>query len=167
MNPVTMEFRPVEQSLGVIIQCWHKIQISVVRNPNIRGPIQCPVVAPIVTPVVTKYSSLRRAQPYSLYSGYSELKVSIWSDTHIYTFSIYLKSSPSFCICSRMSTPLQNYLDHSSVDGVKTMSRLRVIYRRRRKDQRLCMPRWFHLLTIRQVLEYSRYNTMINTHQTI
>ena len=119
------------------------------------------------SPVVTKYNSLRRAQPYSLYSCYSESKLSIWSDTHIYTFSIYLESSPSFCICSRMFTPLHNYLDHSSVHGVKTMSRLRAIYRRRRQDQRLCMPRWFHQLTIRQVLEYSRYNTMINTHQTI
>ena len=26
---------------------------------------------------------------------------------------------------------------------------------------------WFHQLTIRQVLEYSRYNTRINSHQTI
>ena len=158
-----VEFRPVKQSLGVVIQWWRKIQISVVRNPNIRGPIQCPVVAPIVTPVVTKYSSLRRAQPYSLYSCYSESKLSIWFDTPIYTFSIYLESSPSFCICSRMFTPLQNYLEHSSIHGVKTMSRLRAIYRRGRQDQRLCMPRWFHY----HILEYSRYNTMINTHQTI
>ena len=162
-----MEFRSVKQSLRMVIRWYRKIQISVVRNPYIRGPIQCPVVAPIVTPVVPKYSSPRRAQPHSLYSCYSESKLSIWSDTHIYNFSIYLESSTSFCICSKMFTPLQNYLDHSSVHGVKTMSRLRAIYRRRRQDQRLCMPRRFHQLTIRQVLEYSRYNTMINTHQTI
>ena len=132
-----MEFRTVKQSLGVVIRWCCKLQISVVRNPNIRGPIQCPVVVPIVTPVVMKYSSLRRAQPYSLYSCYSESKLSIWSDTHIYALSIYLESSPSFCICSRMFTLLQNYLDHSSVHGVETMSRLRAIYRRRRQDQRL------------------------------
>ena len=114
-----MEFRSAKQSLRMVIRWWRKIQISVVRNPNIRGPIQCPVVAPIATPMVTKYGSIRRAQPYSLYSCYSESKLSIWSDTHIYTFSIYLESSPSFCICSRMFTSLQNYLDHSSVHGAK------------------------------------------------
>ena len=117
-----MEFLPVKQSFTDDVKSkypWFVIQISVVRNPNIRGPIQCPVVAPIVTPMVTKYSSLRRAQPYSLYSCYSESKLSIWSDTHIYTFSIYLESSSSFCICSRMFTPLQNYLDHPSVHGLR------------------------------------------------
>ena len=29
-----MEFRPVKQSLYVVIQWWRKIQISVVRNPK-------------------------------------------------------------------------------------------------------------------------------------
>ena len=113
---------------------------------SVRGSAAAPdlVVAPIVTPVVTKRSSLRKAQPYSLYSCYSGSKLSIWFDTPIYTFSIYLESSPSFCICSRMFTPLQNYLDHSSIHGVKTMSHLRAIYRHRRQDQRLCMLRWFH-----------------------
>ena len=106
------------------------IQISVVRNPNIRGSIQCPVIAPIVTPVVTKDSSLRRAESYSLYSCYSESKLSIWFDTHIYTLSIYLENSPSFCICSGMFTSLYNYLDHSSFHGVKTILRLHAIYRR-------------------------------------
>ena len=127
-----------------IINQGHQLTGITVFIALVRGPILCPVVAPIVTPVVTKYSSLRRAQSYSLYSCYSESKLSIWSYTHSYTFSIYLESSPSFCISSRMFTSLQNYLDHSSVHEVKTMSRLRAIYRRRRQDQRLCMPRWFH-----------------------
>ena len=169
---------------------WCVIQISVVCNPIICGPIQCPVVAPIETPVVTKYSSLRKAKPYSCYG---KSKLSIWSDTPIYTFSIDLNISTSFCICSRMFAPIQNYLYHSSVHGVKTMSRLHAIYRRwwkklqnyldhssvyevktmsplhaiyRRQwqDQRLCMPHWFHWLTIRQVLEYSRYNTNISNN---
>ena len=61
----------------------------------------------------------------------------IWSDTHIYTFSIYLETSPSFCIYSRMFTPLHDYLDHSSIHGIKTMSRLRAIYSRWWQDQRL------------------------------
>ena len=117
-------------SYGNVKSTYNVIQISVVRNPNIRGSIQCPVIAPIVTPVVTKYSSLSRTEPYSLYSCYSESKLSIWFDTHIYTLSIYLESSPSFFICCGMFTPLYNYLDHSSIHGVKTILRLRAIYRR-------------------------------------
>ena len=36
-----------------------------------------------------------------------------------------------------MFTPLHNYLDHSSIHGVKTMSRPRAIYRRWRRDKKM------------------------------
>ena len=90
INPVMMELRPVKQSLGVVIRWWRKIHVYC--NPNIHGPIQCSVIAPIVAPVVTKYSSPKRAQPYSLYSCYSESKtIDLVRHSYLYLFELSRK----------------------------------------------------------------------------
>ena len=64
---------------------------------------------------------LKGTQSFSFYSWCSKSKTVnlVWPCYYTFLKYMYLESSTSFCICSRMFTPSHNCLDHLALTGLR------------------------------------------------